>query len=122
MKTVQLTLSNASVTVGGTSQATAVAKDSAGNAMNGQAVTWAVSGGSTVATLSGGSASTTTVTGISAGSATIKATVGGVSATASLTVQAAAPPPTSVAQPALPGAAQLLLSHRDRKVMAGEGG
>ena len=102
VKTVQLTLSNTGITVGGTSQATAVARDSAGTVMTGQTVTWAVTSGSTVATLSGGSASTTTATGISAGSATITATVGGISASASLAVQAAPPPPTSVAQPALP--------------------
>ncbi|MEP7380620.1 MAG: Ig-like domain-containing protein [Gemmatimonadota bacterium] len=96
VKTVQVTLNNTTVTVGGT------ARDSAGGVMSGQSVAWAVTTGSIVASLSGGTAGTTTATGMSGGSATIKATVGGISASASLTVQAAAPPPTSVAQPAQP--------------------
>ncbi len=102
VKSVQVTLSSPSIVVGNSAQVTAVARDSVGTVITGQTVTWAVTSGSGVATLSGGTSSTTTATGLSAGSATFKATVGGVSGSASLSVQAAPPPPTSVAQPALP--------------------
>ena len=102
VKTVQVTLSSNSIMVGGTSQASAVARDSSGAVITGRPVTWSVTTGSTVAALSGGTAATTTATGTSAGTALVAATVGGISASATLAVQAVQPPPTSVAQPAMP--------------------
>ncbi|MBK6486597.1 MAG: Ig-like domain-containing protein [Gemmatimonadetes bacterium] len=105
VKTVTVSLSPSSVTVGATSQATAVARDSSGAAISGRTVSWAVSSGASVATLSGGNGASTTATGAQAGSATVTATIAGVAGSASLTVTAAPPPPappTTIALPASP--------------------
>jgi len=104
--TVQVTLSPSSISVGSAATATAVARDSSGAVVSGRPVTWALTSGASVATLSGGTSGTTTATGTATGSATISATVSGVSSSATLTVTAPPPPPppppTSVAQPAPP--------------------
>ncbi|MCC6772774.1 MAG: Ig-like domain-containing protein [Gemmatimonadaceae bacterium] len=106
VKTVTVSLSPSSVTVGATSQATAVARDSSGAAISGRTVSWAVSSGASVATLSGGNGASTTATGAQAGSATVTATIDGVAGSASLTVTAPPPPPpappTTIALPASP--------------------
>lgn len=102
VKTVQVSLSPASITTGATSQATAIVRDSSGALVSGVAVSWSVSSGATVATLSGGSSTTTTATGISAGTATIQATVSGVAGAATLSVASTTSTSSTVALPALP--------------------
>lgn len=105
VKTVQVTLSPATITVGSTSQATAVARDSAGAIVSGVSVSWSLASGSSVAAISGGSGSTTTATGLSAGTATVRATVNGVAGSATLTV---ATPSTSTGSATLPQLPTLL--------------
>src|SRR2546426_3914892 len=94
--TVTVSPASASVTVGQTAQLTATAKDAAGNALSGRAITW-TSSNSGVATVTG----TGLVTGVGAGSATGTATSEGKSGTATITVTAPPPPPPP---PAAPGA------------------
>jgi Big-like domain-containing protein len=86
--TVSVSPSSAAITVGATQQVTATTKDSAGTTLTGRVVTWA-SSNTSVATVS----SSGLVTGQAAGSATVSATSEGKSGTASITVQAAPPPP-----------------------------
>lgn len=78
---VAVTLDSTSLTVGNSAKASASAKDSAGNPILGLGITWA-SVSPTVATVS----STGTVTAVTAGSATIQATVSGKAGSAALTV------------------------------------
>ncbi|HEY2377991.1 MAG TPA: Ig-like domain-containing protein, partial [Gemmatimonadaceae bacterium] len=78
---VSVSLASGSLTVGLTTQATAVLKDTGGNVLTGRTVTWA-SSNTAVATVN----STGVVTAMGAGSANIVATSGGVSGQASLTV------------------------------------
>ena len=90
--TVEVTPAAPTVAVGATQQLTATPKDAAGNALTGRpAATW-VSGNPAAATVSGSGV----VTGVAAGSATITATIGGVSGTTTVTVPA--PPPAPVAR------------------------
>ena len=78
---VSVTPASASVQVGGTQQYAAVARDANGNVLTGRTVTWA-SNSLGVATVSG----TGLATAVAAGSATITATSGGISGSASITV------------------------------------
>ena len=78
---VSVALDSTSLTIGHSATASAFAKDSAGNLITGLPITWA-SESPAVATVS----STGTVTAITAGSATIQATVSGKAGSASLTV------------------------------------
>ncbi|MDQ6770302.1 MAG: Ig-like domain-containing protein [Gemmatimonadota bacterium] len=78
---VAVALDSSSLAIGHSANASATAKDSAGNLITGQKVTWA-SASPTVATVS----STGTVTAVTAGSATIEAMVAGKSGSASLNV------------------------------------
>lgn len=78
--TVVVTPGTASLAAAQTVQLTATAKDSAGNTLSDQTVTWS-STPTTVATVS----SSGLVTGVSAGTATITATTGGKSGTAIIT-------------------------------------
>ena len=85
---VSVTLGAASLTVGGSTAATATPRDGSDNPITGRAVTWSSSDAS-VATVSASGG----VTAVGAGSATITATVDGVTGSASLTVTSPTPPP-----------------------------
>ncbi len=78
---VSITPPTASLTTGSTVQLTATALDAAGNVLTGRAVTW-TSGTPAVATVN----SAGLVTGVAPGTAVITADVGGVTATATMTV------------------------------------
>src|SRR6059036_154790 len=100
---VTVSPASASILVGATVQLFAVTKDSAGNTLTGQSVAWA-SGDTAVATVSASGL----VTGVAAGSASITATSGGQSATATVTVSNV--PVASVASVVIsPATATLLL-------------
>jgi uncharacterized protein YjdB len=88
--TVAVTLNPPSVEVNQTSQATAVARDAAGNVLTGRTVTW-TSSNTTVATVSAGGL----VTGRAAGTAQITATSEGKAGSATITVTAPAPAPVA---------------------------
>ncbi len=79
---VTVTLASASLLVGQTTQATPIMKDASGNPVSGAAVTWKMSSGGTYASVS----SSGVVTAIGAGQATVTATSGSVSGSATLTV------------------------------------
>lgn len=81
VKEVTVSLSNGSVYVGATATATAVALDSARNALVGRAVSWATSNPA-VASVS----ATGIITGVAPGTAAITATVEGKTATATVNV------------------------------------
>lgn len=81
---VTVSPASASLSVGGTTQLTATARDSAGNPLTGRIITWA-SGNPSAATVNGSGL----VTGVAAGTATITATNEGKSATAAVTITAA---------------------------------
>jgi len=85
---VTVSPASASVQTGLTVQLTATPKDANGTALSGRVVNWTTSDAG-VATVSGSGL----VTGVAAGSATIRATSEGQSGTASVTVTAAPPPP-----------------------------
>jgi|GEM_PF-6670423 len=83
--TVTVTPATNTLIIGATAQLAAAATTSAGTAVSGLTTTWS-SSAQGVATVSG----TGLVTAVAAGTATISATMGGVSGTAALVVQAAA--------------------------------
>src|SRR6185437_5797521 len=88
---VSVSLAASSIPVGGTTQATAVARDASGNVLTGRALVWSTSN-PTVVTVDG---ATGLITGAGAGSATITGTSEGKSGTASITVTSGStPPPT----------------------------
>ena len=87
---VSVTLNPASLTVGQTSQATAIARDAAGQPIAGRAVTWS-SNKTSVATVSSSGA----VNGLAAGSATISAAIDGITGSADITVTAPTAPPST---------------------------
>ncbi|NUQ11192.1 MAG: Ig-like domain-containing protein, partial [Gemmatimonadaceae bacterium] len=93
---VTVTLSSSSILVAGTTQATAVARDAQGNTITGRPVTW--SGGGSLASVSGAGL----VTGLAAGTATVTATIDGKSGSATLTISAPLPPPSSSSLAELP--------------------
>jgi uncharacterized protein YjdB len=118
--------SQSSVQVGRTQQLSATVRDQNGNAMTGQTVTWTSSNAGVARVDAAG-----LVTAVAAGGATITASVGAVSGTASVTVTAAPPPPPRVTTVAVsPGQAtltmgaqqQLTATARDQNgnVMAGQ--
>src|SRR5256714_5923661 len=78
------------VVVGSTLQLTATAKDSAGNPLSGRSVSWTTSNPGVAGVSPAGLA-----TGVSAGSATITATIEGKSATVTIVVTAAPPTVTT---------------------------
>jgi len=88
---VAVTLDSTSLTIGDSANASASAKDSAGNLITGLAITWG-SASPAVATVS----STGTVTAVAAGSATIQGTVSGKTGSVSLSV-VTVPGPTVIA-------------------------
>lgn len=102
VKTVQVVLSPSTFAVGSTAQATAVARDSSGAIVSGVSVSWSLASGSGIVSLAGGSGSTTTATALSAGTASVRATVNGVAGSATLTVTAPTTSTGSVAVPQLP--------------------
>ncbi|MEP7345660.1 MAG: Ig-like domain-containing protein, partial [Gemmatimonadaceae bacterium] len=79
--TVTVTLNASAIQVGQTSQGTAVVKDSLGNTLSGQTLTWS-SANASVATVS----SSGLVTAVGAGAATISASTSGKTGTATLNV------------------------------------
>lgn len=81
---VGVALGASSLTVGGTTQAIATAKDASGNTLTGRSVSWG-SSNTSVATIN---SSTGVVTAVAVGTSTISATSGGQTGTATLTVSA----------------------------------
>ena len=96
---VVVTLDSASVSVGHTTQAHAVAKDSKGNVLAGKTATW-TAGTTTVASVT----SAGVVTAKAAGTSSIQATIDGINGSASLAVTnpPAPPPPPQTGLPAEP--------------------
>jgi uncharacterized protein YjdB len=92
---VTVSLTPTSITVGQTSLAAAVLKDSTGTVLTGRPIAWSVSAGPTVASVS----STGLVSGTAAGTATITATSGTVAGSAIISVS---PAPAGIAMPQLP--------------------
>ncbi|HEY9461690.1 MAG TPA: Ig-like domain-containing protein [Vicinamibacterales bacterium] len=88
IKSVGVTLAAPTLIIGRTTQATAIPKDSAGNALTGRQVAWSTSDGNIAAVSSAG-----VVTGLGVGTAAISATSEGMAGTASVTVL----PPSLVA-------------------------
>ncbi|HET9065710.1 MAG TPA: Ig-like domain-containing protein [Gemmatimonadales bacterium] len=84
---IDIALSNPNISVGGTSQATAVLKDASGNQLSGRTVAWSSSNASIASV-----GSTGLITALSAGSTTITGNSGGISGSATLTV---GPPPVA---------------------------
>jgi hypothetical protein len=81
VSSVQVSPPTANLSVGGTQQLSATARDASGNTLTGRTVTWSTSNAA-VATISG----TGLVTAVAVGSATVTATVEGRSGTANATV------------------------------------
>jgi hypothetical protein len=82
--TVTVTASASQISVNGTTQATAVAKDANGTTVTGKTATW-TSLSPTVASVN---SSTGVVTGVAAGTATIQATIDGINGSTSIQVTA----------------------------------
>ena len=85
--TVSVSPPSASVVAGATLLLTATVKDSQGNTLSGQTVTWSTSNASAATVSANG-----VVTGVAAGSATITATSSGKTGTSTITVSAPPPP------------------------------
>jgi hypothetical protein len=81
---VTVTLGASSITVNGTTQATAVAKDGNGTVVPGKTAAWT----SLTPTVASVSSTTGVITGVAAGTATIQGTIDGVSGQGSITVTA----------------------------------
>ncbi len=100
LATVTVSLSQSSILIGGSAQATAVAKDAQGNVITGRTVTW--SGGGLLAQVS----SSGVVTALLAGIVPVTATIDGKTGSASLTITALLlpppPPPPTTANVELP--------------------
>jgi uncharacterized protein YjdB len=108
--------SAASVTVGATVQLAATATDSAGNPLSGQVITWA-SSNSAVTTVSASGVAT----GVSVGSAEIRAVVAGVADSAQVTVAAATSAPGAVTDLTVTGVTDSSVSLRFTEVGDGTG-
>ena len=80
---VSVSLASSSISAGATTQATATLRDANNNILTGRTVTWA-SGNTSFATVSGSGL----VTGVAAGTTSVTATSGGISASANVTVTA----------------------------------
>jgi uncharacterized protein YjdB len=89
--TIAVSPLSGAVTVGGTQQFAATVKDQNGNVMSGLTISWSSSNSAVASVNASGLA-----TGVSAGSATIKAAYGTLSASASLSVAAPAPVATTI--------------------------
>ncbi|HJQ10304.1 MAG TPA: Ig-like domain-containing protein [Gemmatimonadaceae bacterium] len=87
---VTVVLAATTIAIGQSTQATATARDSAGNVLPGRTMTWS-SSDSTVAIVSSSGA----VTGLKSGGAQIGATSEGKTGSAALTVTSSPPPPTT---------------------------
>lgn len=86
--TVTVTLNSSALTVGQTTQGSAVLRDASGNILSGRTITWS-SSNTSVATVSGSGY----ITSVGAGSAVITATSESKTGTASVSVTAPPPPP-----------------------------
>lgn len=95
---VQVALAATSLTIGGTTRATATVLDARNQPLSGHTVTWSSDNTSVAAVNDQG-----TVTAVSSGSAAITATSDGKSGSAALVVTAAAPPPPPPPPPAASG-------------------
>jgi hypothetical protein len=84
---VSVAIASNSLIVGGSTQATATARDASNNVLTGRAVTWS-SGSAAIATVSGSGL----VTAVAPGTTNVIASSEGISGSASLTVTAAPPP------------------------------
>src|SRR5262249_5708015 len=103
---VTATFATASLNPGQTTQATAVARDASGNVLNGRQVAWS-SLNTSVATVS----ISGVVTAVSAGTATIRATIESQTGDATLTVTVAVQtPPPSPPPPAAPTTASVAVT------------
>ena len=89
--TISVSIDSTSLQEGHTAQASATVRDQYGAVMSGQTITWSTDTPLRVSVSNAG-----VVTAISAGSASIRATVGSVSNTASLTITSPPPPPPVV--------------------------
>lgn len=87
---VMVALAASSIAVGQTTQATATARDSAGNTLPGRTITWAISDSSVAMVSASG-----VVTGLTAGSAQVIGSSEGKSGSAPLTVTSGSPPPAT---------------------------
>ena len=99
LASVRVTLAQASVQLGQTTQATAVALDASGNAVSAGTPTWS-SANSSVATVS----STGLATAVGTGQVTIKATIAGVSGSSTLSVTSSVSGTALATVPTLPQA------------------
>ncbi len=81
---VTVTIAASSITVNGTTQATAVAKDANGTVITGKVPAWT----SLTPTVASVNSTTGVITGVAAGTATIQATIDGISGTAGISVTA----------------------------------
>jgi parallel beta-helix repeat protein len=93
---VAVTLATSTLSIGATTQASAMAYDATGQTMTGASVAWS-SSNSGVATVNGAGA----VVAAGAGTATIRATIGGQVGSANVTVNSPTPPPSGI--PISPG-------------------
>jgi trimeric autotransporter adhesin len=107
---VAVTFDSSSIAKGHTSQAKATAKDAQGNVLTGKTATWA-STNTSIATVS----SAGVVTGVSAGTAGIQATIDGITSSGSLSVTA---PPAPPAPPA-PTTASVVVTFDSSSVAVG---
>ncbi|MFN8574349.1 MAG: Ig-like domain-containing protein [Gemmatimonadaceae bacterium] len=85
---VVVSMSSTTLSSGQSLQATAVAKDAAGNPVSGAVFTWSVSSTSVISVTASG-----LVSGIANGTAQVRATTAGVTGSLSVTVSSPAPPP-----------------------------
>jgi uncharacterized protein YjdB len=88
VSSVVVNLSPSAITVGGTSQATAIAKDINGVMISGKSATWSL-GVTGLATITANGV----VSGLLAGTVPVRATIDGVTGTANLTIGSLLPPP-----------------------------
>ena len=94
---VSVSLASSSLLVGGTSQATAVARNTSGAILSGKTVNWSVANTSLASVSSSG-----VVTALSSGTVAVKATVDGITGSADLTIAAPLSPPSGSTSVELP--------------------
>lgn len=106
----------ATLNVGQSTQATAVARDASGNVISGAAFTWSVSAPSVLSVNASGM-----VGGVAAGSAQVRATSGGVTGASTIAVSAQATPPGSYTYCVAAGNLCLFSGLRDVRLVASNG-
>ena len=87
---IEVSFASGSITVGQTTQATAVLRDAQGHALTGRTVTWSSADGQLASVSASG-----VVTGLAAASATIVASAEGVTGVGSITINPGAPAPVA---------------------------